>query len=231
MNDHLSTSVRLAREWATISRRPRLVSRANTWEVTDRPITSLDELVRAVGGGGDCSSEADQRLRRLVTVARHDDLAGRVVVERLTPGLLAIARRQARQDPRAFEELLAAAWIAIRTYNPQRRPASVAAALLSDTEYSAYRRWRRHRGASEVPVEFLEHGAAEPEPDPRDELADLVEHARAAGMCRTDLDLVMRLATTPRTEDVALQLSVTARTVRNRRDRVTAALREIARAA
>jgi hypothetical protein len=229
MHDH-TTSVRLAREWAVIRRRPLLVERANTWSIVDGPVTSLDDVVRAVGGGGDLGADADRRLRRLVSLARTDDLAGRVAVARLTPGLLATARRH-RNDPDAFEELLAAMWIAIRTFNPRRNPAVVAAALLSDAEYDAYRRRQRHRSASEVRVDRLEYVADDPVADPRDELAALLADASAAGMRRADLDLVHRLVATPRTEDVATQLAVTARTVRNRRDRVTAELRAIARAA
>ena len=230
MNDH-ATSVRLAREWAIIHRRPRLVARANSWQLCDQRVVSLDELVRAVGGGGDRSHEADHRLRRLVAIARTDDLAARIVIERLTPGLLAIAGRYGRRDSRAFEELLATAWIAIRTYNPDRRPSSIAAALLSDAEFNSYRRWTRRRSWSEVPVDRFDDAAAAAAIDPGEELADLIEDAEAAGMCPDDLDLVQRLVTDASTEEIAKDLKRTSRAIRYRRERVTAALREIARAA
>jgi hypothetical protein len=235
MTDHTSpvtaTSARLAREWALLCTRPRLVARANAWGVRDAPFASLDDLVRAVGGGGDRTTDADRRLRRLVEVARTDDLAARVVVERLTPGLLTLARRRRRHDPNAFEHLLAAAWIAVRTYNAARRPSTIAAALLSDADYNAFRRWTRHRASTEVPMQWIEYLAPESECDPTDELAELIELARAAGVDTADLEFVDQLATMASTEDVAKARSVTSRAIRYRRDRVTSTLREIARAA
>ena len=63
------------------------------------------------------------------------------------------------------------------------------------------------------------------------ELVELLDEAQASGMARDELDLVRRLAVNPRTEDVARDLDASARTVRNRRDRVTRKFREIALAA
>lgn len=225
-----TTRARLDTEWARLRTRSSAVRRASAWHLTERPPTTLDDIVAAVGGGGDRSEAADQRLRRLVAIARRDDLAGRVVIERLIPGLLALARRH-RDDPDAFEELLAAAWISVRTFNPSRTPANLAASLLSDADYEAYRRRRRRRESDERPAEFVDVVVAESAAAPCDELADLLGRARREGMPTDDLDLIRRLISTPRTEDVAKQLDVTPRTIRNRRARVTKALRKIALAA
>lgn len=193
--------------------------------MTDGPPRSLDEVLVSVGAG-DRSRAADDRLRRLLLIARDDDLAARVVVERLLPGLMANARR--RGAPNAFEELLAGLWIAIRTFNPERRPSCVAATLLADADYHAYRRRHRQRSNDERPTELDDRVADERMPHPIDELAELLRDARRAGMDPDDVELVRLLVAYPSTEDIAVRLDVTSRTVRNRRERVTRQLRELA---
>lgn len=213
-----------------LSRRPALVRRAASWAITSYPPTSLDDVVAAVGLRSSAAPDHDRALRRLVTIAGTDDLAGRVVIERLKPGLLKLVRRHDRQ-PDAFEELLAAAWIAIRTFNPDRRPSSIAAALLSDAEWSAYRRSARRQSRAPSTIELVDAVPATRDVDPLVELAELLGEARRAGFPSTDLDLVRRLAADQRTEDIARDLAVSARTVRNRRARVTKRLREMTLAA
>lgn len=230
MTDHISTSVRLDHEWARLNRRPALLRRAAEWRVTPHPPTTLDDVVVAVGRRVERTPESEQRLRRLVAIARTDDLAARVVIERIKPGLLSIGRRYADR-PDAFEELLAVAWIAIRTFNQERRSTNTAVALLSDADWGAFRQQQRRHSWSEQPQDNVDVVPDVPVRDPLVELAELVSDARSAGMDRDDLELVRRLAANHRTEDVARDLNVTARTVRNRRDRVTTRLREIALAA
>lgn len=221
-----TTSARLAEEWAHLRHRRFAVERAAAWNVTERPPASLDDVLFAVGAGGDRSREADRRLHRLVAVAADDHLAARVVIQRLVPGLLALSRKHRAHD--AFEELLAQAWISICTYNTGRSPANLAASLLSDTDWAAYRRDRRRLEhvprMTQLPAEII---AVDPR-HPSDELAELLRDARQAGMPSADLELVRLLATTPSTEQVAARLEVTSRTVRNRRERVTGALRDLA---
>ena len=43
---------------------------------------------------------------------------------------------------------LAGLWIAIRTFNPDRRPSCLAVSLLADAEYQAYRRRQRQRSGA-----------------------------------------------------------------------------------
>ena len=227
-----TTSVRLAREWARLRFRRPVLRHADRWEIVPRPLGDLDELLDAVGRNS-WSRECDLRFRRLVAIARTDDLAARVALERIRPGVLRCAARSGR-GPDAFEELLASAWISIRTYNPDRRNSNLAASLLADTTWHAFRRHDRRLAAGEVavdPVRVL-HGVAAPQPeDPAVELAELLDDARAAGVPRDDLALVELLLASPRTEDVARELRVTARTVRNRRDRLVFTLRRVAQAA
>src|SRR5688572_30506938 len=82
----------LDREWAAIRARPRCIARARTWAVTDRPFADLDELLTLAGNRVPPTPATDEVLARLVTVARDDDLAARVVLQRILPGLLATAR-------------------------------------------------------------------------------------------------------------------------------------------
>jgi DNA-directed RNA polymerase specialized sigma24 family protein len=230
MTDHVSTNVRLDHEWARLNHRAEHVRRAAEWGIAPLPPRTLDDVVLAIGRHARRTPESECRLRRLVVIARTDDLAARVVIERLKPGLLSIGRRYADR-PDAFEELLAVAWISIRTFNPERRPSSTAVALLSDAEWGAFRQQQRRHGWREQPQDVFDVLPDDPARDPLVELAELVRHARAAGMHRDDLELVRRLAADHRTDDIARDLNVTARTVRNRRDRVTTKLREIALAA
>ncbi len=227
-----STGDRLALEWVHLHRRSSVLRRAATWQVTDGPITSLDDVLRAVGFEARTDPRAEGRLHRLVLIAADDELAARVVVQRLLPGLLAVVRRRRALGPvdGAFDELLGAAWIAIRTYNPARRPTCLAAALISDADYAAFRAAHRRRSAAETPVEPRDR-PEDRHPSASEELADVLATALAAGVERDELALLQQLLDTPRVVDLARQLDVTPRTIRNRRDRIALRLREVALAA
>jgi DNA-directed RNA polymerase specialized sigma24 family protein len=225
-----TTSARLVREWARLRHRPALLRRAETWDIVQGPLTNLDQIVTAVGGDGDRSAEADRRFRRLVEIALTDDLAGRVAIERLRPGLLHAAVRD-RRGPDGFEELLAAAWIAIRTYNTDRRNSNLVSSLLADAAWHAYRRQDRRLSNTDQPLGPAEIAAEPARPHPAIELAQVLADARAAGVAGEDLALIRLLIAHPSTEDVAAQLQVTSRTVRNRRARVTETLRQVVLAA
>ncbi|MEZ5294709.1 MAG: hypothetical protein R2697_00100 [Ilumatobacteraceae bacterium] len=206
-----------------------LLRRADTWHLTTR---SAPRPERA-GDRRRWRWRPQSRGRRPPSGTRPDRSARRprraVVIERLVPGLLAGARRLHR--PAAFEELLAAAWIAIRTYNPARRNSVVAASLIGDAEWLAFRRHDRRRAAGEIPTIHLDRAAPAHDPDPTTELADLLDDARAAGVPDDDLALVDLLLRSPSVDDVAAALEVTTRTVRNRRARIAAKLRDVALAA
>ena len=225
-----TTSARLLREWARLRHRPALLHRAAAWGIAPGPLGSLDDIVAAVGGSGDRSAEADRRFRRLVEIARTDDLAARVAIERLRPGLLHAAVRD-RRGPDGFEELLAAAWIAIRTYNTDRRNTNLVSSLLADAAWHAYRRQDRRLSNTDQPLGSAEIAAEPPKVHPAIELAEVLAEARAAGVAAEDLALIRLLLTHPSTEDVAAELHVTSRTVRNRRARVTETIRQVVHAA
>ena len=229
-----TTGRRLTLEWTRLRTRPDALRRATRWGLTDDPVGDLDQVLAAVGFETPGTPDAEQRLRQLVVLASADELAARVVVQRLLPGLLAVVRRRRRSGhgSTAFDELLATVWISIRTYNPNRNPSCLAAALISDADYRAFRSAKRRRSSTERPIEIDDSThVAEHRPCASDELDELLTEALEAGVSRDDIDLLRQLVDAPRAIDLADQLQVTPRTIRNRRDRITDRLREVALAA
>ena len=175
-----TTGRRLALEWTRLRTRPDALRRATRWGLTDDPVGDLEHVLTAVGFETLRTSDAEQRLRRLVVLAADDELAARVVVQRLLPGLLAVVRRRRRggHGATAFDELLATLWISIRTYNPNRKPSCLAAALISDADYRAFRSANRRRSSTERPIEIDDSTpAAEHTPCASDELDELLTDA------------------------------------------------------
>lgn len=232
--DRGQVGCRLTREWQRLRIDPEALLRAETWEVVEGPVNDLDEVLVAVGFGVARSARTDQLLTRLVRLAATDDLAGRAVIQRLMPGLVARAARRHRpgRTADALDELIGAAWISIRTYNMARRPGCIAAALLADAGHRAFRAAERRRSIDEHPNDLRDcYPSRERDPHPVEELAELFRAARATGVADADLDILRRLLANPRMAEVAEALAVTPRTVRNRRDRVTGRLRAVSRAA
>ncbi len=226
------TGGRLAREWTRLRTRQEHLDRARAWDLVDHQFDTLDAILVAVGYERPPTDADERRLRHLVQLAATDDLAARVVVQRILPGLLAVVRRRRGAADHVFDELLGAAWIAIRTFNPARRPRSIAASLISDADYAAFRARGRRRSSSERPVDTqLDEQPHVHEPNPCEQLADLLAEAVAAGIPSDDLELVRQLLAAPTAIQLAEVLQITPRTIRNRRDRITTRLREVALAA
>lgn len=224
--------VQLDTDWNRLRRDPDALRRAATWQLCPGPVTSLDDVLVAVGYERPADATTEANLRRLVELAADDTVAAAVVVRRLLPGLLRVAGRRRRGGcDEAVCELLGALWIAVRTFDPRRRPACLAAALIDDADYRAFRSVWRRRGPELLEQSFDDTAAAEPAREPADELAELFDLAARAGTPAADLDLLRRLIAEPSPRRVALDLHVNEKTVRNRRDRITARLRELARAA
>lgn len=178
--------------------------------------------------------EANDYLHRLVGLARHDELAGRIVVQRVLPGLLAIVRRRAAGGCEGrLEELLGAVWMSIRTMRLEPRSEHVAASLVYDATYRAFTAPRRRRSASEVVIDprVLDDNPAAPRVSPCEELAEVIAAARCEGMTDGDAELLRQLLALGSTTAVAAARNVTPRTVRNHRDRITYQLRRATTAA
>lgn len=221
------------REWSVMRFRSPHIARARSWGVTERSFADLDELLACAGYCRPSTAESDEVLRRLVAAARDDDLAARVVLQRVLPGLAAIARRRRFYgDEEALEEILGAAWIGIRTYRFEARRTHVAVNLIRDAAYVAFVGPRRRLSASEASIDpfAIDDRPAGPDESPCAELARVLDDAARNGVPASDVELVRDLARSG-SEAVAAKLEVTARTVRNRRDRATAAIRRFATAA
>ncbi len=235
LGSHAPLSRRLDREWEHLRRRPPSVRAARAWRAltTHRRLAELlagiDDLHQLVEATQSGRPEADRILLELVGLASRDQLAGRVVVQRLLPALIARAApyRSRRDDIDPAELAVPAAWLAIRNYDTARRPRHVAASLVSDATDQAFRRPLRRRWAGErpsAPSTFLTRPLS-PAPTPLVELAGVIREARAAGVPPDDLDLVRELARADSPSVVARDHGVTARTIRNRRDRAVARIR------
>ena len=91
-------------------------------------LTDLEQIIDATGTAGAARSAAvrgsEAALLQLVVLAQHDQLAGRIVIQRLLPGLIrhAARYRSRRDDIDPAEIVVAAAWIAIRRYDTDRAP-------------------------------------------------------------------------------------------------------------
>lgn len=241
MTSHTALLVRLTREWQALNHRPVVVRRAAGWRLGVR-FESLDELVAAAGlrdrNQPSCTcpdqmSSENEVLGRLVAVGHADDLAARVVLQRLLPGLTAAARRWSQRPqggPEALDELLAAAWTVIRTYPVERRPLHVAPRLLRDAEYHAFvRPHRRMLVVQTVPGDRLDR-PVQPVDDalPSVELAELI--AAAHTLTDRDRELLALIIDGRTVSEVASALQVSIRTVTNHREAMISRLRQTARA-
>jgi len=227
-------STLLEDEWRTLRRRSAVVARARGWGVTEQPFADLDELLAHAGYGRENCDDANAVLRRLVDVAHRDELATRVVLQRLLPGLLAIVRRRHDDDQQgSLEELIGAACLAVQTYRTDARPQRVAANLVRDASYRAFTAPRRRRSATEIAIDphSLDETPAVIVLSSGEELALLLAEARAAGIDPQDLDLARALLHHGSAALVAAEREVTPRTIRNHRDRTVARLRQVAFAA
>jgi hypothetical protein len=243
----MSVAHRLNEEWRRLATSPTLCSQLARWPRELGRHRDGNQLLAAVGrDGGLPMAEADRLLAALVREARHDTLAARVVLQRVIPGLVntAVRRTSGRPTDRQemFDDLVANAWLLIRTFPIERRPAKIAVNVLRDAEYVTCVRPRRLRSAGEVPsgVGTEERRAAPSGLDGRAvdrrpaavELAGLFSLGAASGMCRRDLAMLAAGSLEGwAVTEVAAHFAVTTRTVRNRRARTAAALAAVVRAA
>lgn len=237
-------------DWLRLSRDPQVHRRVGTWPVAHHALradggTDLDALLDATSrDGGLPEAEADAVLAALVRLAADDDVAARVVLQRVVGSLVLVAVRRTRSHPgdrqALFDDLTATAWLVIRSYPIDGRPVRVAANLVRDTEYQTCTRTGRLRSAREilVPVraDLFDNRAGDvagrplaAECHPADQVTRLFAAGRAAGVDQDDLDLLDALVVAGRpVGEVARSLRVTPRTVYNRRVAVVERLARLA---
>jgi hypothetical protein len=226
----------LDREWAALRGKPQSIRRVRSWATSLDPelasavraVESLDDLISEThasrGGAG------ERLLRTLVSLALEDQLAGRVVVQRLLPGVLVAASRYGRlcdhRDPIA--EAMGALWISIASFDGDRRHGPVAASIISDTMFAAFRRRLRLKSADERPIEpnVFDEYADTTALCPFVEFAAVIREARLGGVPNHDLDLLRQLVRAESSQRVARDRQVTPRTIRNHRARAITRVRD-----
>lgn len=228
----------LDREWEFIRRRCRTLHLVRNWSgdggftALTSTVRSLDELVAATQPEAAPIGSGDLVLGRLVKLAATDRLAGRVVLQRLLPGLISQSRKWSTRvhsgDP--SDIAIGAAWIAIRRFDVEQRPRHVAPALIADSLWIGFRRESRRKAETEVPMPARALSIqAEPARtiDPMTALAATIRAAADAGVPAADLEVIRCIAAAGGPTRAAQECQVTVRTIRNRRD---AAARRIRRA-
>lgn len=241
--------MRLQSEWQLLRERPSVLRRAHGWSL-GVAFDDLDQLLAATDYWASpiaraAAAEVNERnancgndvVARLLAAARHDEVAARVVLQRLLPGLVSRSRcwgpRRAGGSTEAFDELVSAAWGVIREFPFERRPRHLVANLLRDSEYAAFRRNTRR---------LLVHEFTEPrsldtaveyqaEIEPMLELADIIAEARAHTLTDHDLELLTLLANGVSPAEAARQLHISERTLRYHREAAVGRLRDAVLAA
>ena len=224
----------LDREWDRLCRRRATLRTVRAWrgdgafDAAIARLDHLDDLVTATQPRFGPPGVGDAVLLRLVELAGACELAGRVVLQRLLPGLISQSRRWMGAAPSGDPSDIAigAAWIAIRGFDTANRTRHVAPALIADSLWIGFRRSARRRLASEVPVAGAILGA-QPAPVREAEaitaLAGTLRAAARAGVPTADLELLRTIVVAGGPTRAAEHCQVTVRTIRNRRD--AAALR------
>ena len=244
-----SLLARLDREWSAITARPAVVRRAQGWGL-GVPYGNLDELLVAIGhrelaprqrpAGQPAAPpagapSADVVLGRLLLAARGDEVAARVILQRLLPGLISGSRRwgvyREGGSADAFDELLSAAWMVIREFPVERHTHQLVARMLRESEYRAFGRALRRRLVHElVEPQLLDLVAQDaPRAEPLFELVDII--AAAGSLDDRDRQLLVLLAQGRSQADLAQLFDVSERTVRNHRDAMVHRVRSLVLAA
>lgn len=194
-------------------------------------VDDLGDIIAATHRGVGRHGDGDAILLRLIELSRHDDLAGRLIIQRLLPGLVARSAQywdfHERVDP--LELVIAGAWMAISDYDVERRRRNVAPALISDAVFQTFRRPLRKRSATEVirsTRTFADSATTDADAPALVELAEVITEARRAGVPTHDIDLIRQLVRVGSPSVVATQRKVTPRTIRNHRDRAVSHIRE-----
>jgi len=229
-------AAQLDSEWSRLRHSDRTLDSVRSWaphfdEPTAEMITHVDDLDRVIEATQARRGPPGERLfRGLVGLAAQEQLAGRIVVQRLLPGVLSATPRYRtlceHDDP--IGAAFGALWLAIAAFDGERRHGPAAAAIISDTMFIAFRRRTRLRSTDEAPIEphTLDDEPATPTSCAFVELADIIGAARTADVPTYDIDLIRHLVRAESPGLVARQRKITPRTVRNHRDRAVERIRD-----
>lgn len=135
----MSVLVALDTEWRRLATGPLARRRLIRWSCSQPALAGLRDFTAVLERRRDPAS-ANDVLAALAVLAPDDELAARVLLQAMIPGLVRLAQTAGWDDPSAIDELVSLAWERIRTY-PTSRHGSVAANVLWDCR----KRYRRHR--------------------------------------------------------------------------------------
>lgn len=220
----------LVAEWAALSTKPSALRHVNEWGLPGGPLSQLDEVLERCGFGHEATfSEGDRCLAQVISRASHDELAARIVLQRILPPLIAIAARRGRivrgGFNEAFSTTLGHAWILIRTYPLDRRPKKIASNLVRDAEYHAFVREARLKRVTECSLteRVITTQPLAASTTARDELSDVLDDSTAL-TCQ-QREVIRRCAQGETFDEIAKDYGVTARTVRGWRREAVNVLR------
>ncbi len=240
---------RLQLEWDRLATDPGALRVARTWSGFEGLVlTDLDVFLSASGlGVRGHTDQQNEVLRRLVELAGHEHLAARIVLQRLLPGLSALARRYSdtfEQGIDALDELVGVAWSAIRSFDLDRARGYLIVSLLRSCSYHAFEAGHRpvdtNIANDDVMYEFWgcavdDHAAAVDEvgvpdldalTDPALQAAVILQEARRCGLDSDDVTLIVGLMNRSM-RIVAKERRVTTRTLRVHRDQALYRLRAV----
>jgi hypothetical protein len=231
----------LVADWERLRFSDLHIQRVRNWGVEGLagPFGDLEEVLEALGRFGEQADDcADQRLSQVVALAATDEFAATIVLHRLLPALVSVARRRGGEglghQQRAMGELLPHAWIAIRTFRIDVRCSRVAAGLIRDIEYQTFVRNRRLRSALETAVDTtvvepasvgLDGRSAGAE-HPMDTVVAMIGEARSRGVNENDLRFALAWAAGADSKALAAKFGISDRMVRYRRNEVASRLRQ-----
>jgi DNA-directed RNA polymerase specialized sigma24 family protein len=234
-----SSTVRtLVQEWSALSIAPSTLRRVNGWGLPGKRVANLDEvLIRAGFGLEATDSVGDQYLFKLVIRAANDELATRIVLQRLLPPLISIAARRGKLARGGFDEALtdtvAQAWIQIRTYPIEKRPIKIASNLVRDSEYFAFVRDSRLKQLAvawgDDAIDMIP--TPETQLNSEDEIVNLLAEASKWNLGPRSLSVLQQLADGKSFRTIASDAGVNIRTVHTWRRAAINELREQMRCA
>jgi hypothetical protein len=162
-------------------------------DVVFGPRPDLTRIVAVLRAGGSDPAGADQLLGALAARASADDVALRVMLQALLPGLANVAKRLGRGvvDETLEADVIVEAVERIRHYPLGRRPRAIAANVVLDVFGTIARR----RAGHDWPVIALYDAPPVVELDPSLEVLELVVDAHEGGWLRpADTELLLSVA-------------------------------------
>lgn len=230
-------------EWFAMCTNRRVLRTVNTWGLPGLSIGHLDELLVRSGLDGSAEDDdADQYLAHIQRRAASDELAARVMLQRLLPAMLKMANKRGpivdNGTVGAFEIIVSAAWVVIRRYPIDRRPVHVAGNLVRDIEYAAFVRDKRLKSSTEETVvgdlaldlAAAQHDRDHASVDPvaaEGELEALLSDLSRLGLSSGDLCMLRSVMNDVNSAEIGDALGINARSARNRRASALKRAREI----